>query len=80
MPAQVDRGAYIGSVFVERDQAMFFELCQQMGGPKLLPSKIRENRNGSADRSGDLDTSDADAAGNDEGQAGSDAAENDGEV
>lgn len=41
--SQVDRGGYVGKGFGEDNQA-FFDMCQQMGGPRLLPSKPRGGR------------------------------------
>lgn len=39
---QVDRGAYVGKMFVSDTHAnQFFDLCKQVGGPRLLPSKPR---------------------------------------
>ncbi|CAM9476639.1 unnamed protein product, partial [Pylaiella littoralis] len=39
---KVDRGAYVGKMFVSDTHAkQFFDLCKQVGGPRLLPSKPR---------------------------------------
>lgn len=49
---QVQRGAYIGNAFVKDEDAhQFFEMCQQAGGPRLLPSK-RDRHNFSNSESG----------------------------
>lgn len=73
-PLQVHRGAYLGKAFLEDTQAnVFFDLCQQMGGPRLLPSKPRGNGTDSSSGSktpiasapkctNDIDAVDADAA------------------
>lgn len=42
LASQVERGAYIGKDFVSDTHAKpFFDLCKQVGGPRLLPSKPR---------------------------------------
>lgn len=43
LPSQVERGAYLGKNFVSSDThaKLFFDLCKQVGGPRLLPSKPR---------------------------------------
>lgn len=49
---QVNRGAYTENAFVEDSQS-FFIMCQQVGGPRLLPSKPRGSQ-GEADGRFDL--------------------------
>lgn len=73
-PPQVHRGAYLGKTFMEDTQAnTFFDLCQQMGGPRLLPSKTRGHQTDSSSGSknpiasapkstNDIDAADADVA------------------
>ncbi|CAM9498650.1 unnamed protein product [Ectocarpus sp. 12 AP-2014] len=40
---KVHRGAYLGGAFVKDTQAdRFYDMCRQVGGPRLLPSKPRD--------------------------------------
>lgn len=79
--AQIDHGAYMGSAFFEENcHEMFFDLCQQIGGPRLLPSKARGNRPISIEESNDKEGASAPHAFEDIDRIDGDALGKDGQV
>lgn len=80
-PSKVERGAYIAKTLEDdTNSGVFFDLCRQAGGPRLLPSKPRGNRNERSSESQGPMASFTKVSNEDVDQAEFDASEREGQV